>query len=122
MAQDLLESEFVVSLDNIGKGAALVLFEAELKKVLDNIADLNTSPSAKRKISLVVTITPTDDRTMGQVGIDCKAQLAPRRGEVTAVYFDYVAGKRAAVEANPRQSGLFDKKDGVVTPLTARKE
>ena len=117
MAGELLDSEFVVGLDNIGKGAAVALFNAELRKALDNIADLNTVAKAKRKIVLEVTLLPTDDRQMGQVVIDCKAKLAPRRGESTAVYFAWVDGQRTAVEANPTQGKLFDKKDGTVVPL-----
>lgn len=122
MSQGLLDSEYVVELDNIGRGAALVLFQAELKKVLDNIADLNTNPRAKRKVTLEVVIEPTDDRAMGQVVIDCKSKLAPRRGESTAVYFATVEGRRAAVEANPTQGKLFDKKDGTVVSMIGRKE
>ena len=118
---ELLDSEFVVGLDNIGKGAALVLFDAELRKVLDNIADVNTVPKAKRKITLEVTFMPNDDRQMGQVAIDCKAKLAARRGESTAVFFAFVDGKRSAVEANPTQGRLFDKKDGVVVPISGGK-
>jgi len=122
MSGQLLESEFVVGLDNLGKGAALVLFDGELRKVLDNIADVNTMPKAKRKITLEVTFMPTDDRQMGQVAIDCKAKLAARRGESTAVFFAIVDGRRSAVEANPTQGKLFDKPAGTVVPLTGRKD
>lgn len=122
MAGKLLDSEFVVGLDSIGKGAAVVMFDAELKRVLDNIADANTKATAKRKITLEVTIAPTDDRSMGAVVIECKSRLAQPRGESTAIHFAYVDGRRAAVEANPNQFKLFDRPDGKVVPLAGAKE
>lgn len=119
---ELLANEHVVTLETIGHGAALELFNKELRNVLDNIADPNTEPKGKRKISLEITFAPTVNRDMGQVLIDCKAKLMPHRGEATTVFFAYVAGQRAAVEPDPKQGALFDKPDGKVQPMARKGE
>ncbi len=117
----LLSNEYVVDLTTIGQGAAVALFAAEWKKVIDNIADLNTAAQARRKVTLEITLLPSEDRKGSQVYVDCKAKLAPHRGEATTIYFGIVDGKRAAVESNPNQGKLFDKPDGKVVPMSAEK-
>jgi hypothetical protein len=117
----LLANEYVVSLENIGGGAAVELFNGELRKVIENIADLNTDPKAKRRIVLEVAIAPTDDRRMGFVSIDCKAKLAPHVGEDATIFFGLVDGRRVAVESNPTQGKLFDKPEGVIVPFENKK-
>lgn len=42
----------IVSLENIGRGAALERFDVELQKVLENVLDPNTKPTATRKVTL----------------------------------------------------------------------
>lgn len=51
---NLLPNEYVISLATLNKGAAIELFEQELKRVIENIADPNVEPTAKRKITLTV--------------------------------------------------------------------
>lgn len=42
----------VVSLDTLGGGAAVERFNYELSRVLENILDLNTNPTAGRQVQL----------------------------------------------------------------------
>lgn len=117
----LLPNEYVVDLTTIGQGAAVELFAAEWKKVVDNIADFNTEAKARREVTLKITLLPSEDRKASAVYVDCKAKLAPHRGEATQVFFGIVNGERAAVESDPTQGKLFDKPGGVVTPLNVNK-
>jgi len=104
---DLLPNESIVSLTNLKGGAAIELFDTELKKVLDNIADPNTKAKFKREIVLKVTILPEDDRSQALVGIDVKSKLVDHKGAATRVYFGLTEGRRIAVESGPGP-GLFD--------------
>lgn len=119
--EQLLNNEYVVNLTTIGQGAAVALFDAELKKVLDNIADLNTDAEAMREIVLKVKFAPGETRKNAALGIEVKSKLAGHRGSVGAVYFGIVDGQRAAVESNPNQGKLFDKPEGKVVPMKEEK-
>lgn len=118
---ELLPNEYVVDLTTIGQGAAVELFTAEWNKVIANIADINTDAKARRKVTLEITFQPVEDRKSSAVYIDCRAKLAPHRGEAGQVFFGIVNGQRAAVESNPTQGKLFDKPGGTVTPMAAKK-
>ena len=119
---ELLSNEYVVDLTTIGQGAAVALFDAELKKVLDNIADPNTEAEAVREITLMVRFAPGETRRSAALGIEVKSKLAGHKGTTGAVFFGIVEGKRAAVESDPTQGKLFDKPEGKVTPMTAKEE
>ena len=43
-----------VDLENLNGGAIQELFDVEWKKIVDNIADLNTKPDAAREITIKV--------------------------------------------------------------------
>jgi hypothetical protein len=62
-----MEDEPSVSLQNLGGGAAIELFDLELQKVLENISDENTRPAVVREITLKVKIKPGDDRDYGNL-------------------------------------------------------
>ena len=118
----LLSNEYVVDLTTIGQGAAVALFDAELKKVLDNIADLNTEAEELREIILKVKFAPGETRKSAAIGIEVKSKLAGHRGTTGAVFFGIVDGKRAAVESDPTQGKLFDKPEGKLVPYNLPKE
>lgn len=61
----MAEDDEIVSLVNLGNRAAIALFDAELKKVLANILDINMQESPKRTITLKVSIKPLADRGIG---------------------------------------------------------
>lgn len=119
--------EEVVSLENLGNGAAVELFNRELQRVLDNIQDPNSLETAKRSITLTVGIKPLADRGLGGVEIACKSTLAPTQSFSTRFYFGRdAAGVVRAVEHDPKQpllpfSGQKQQEQPVgskVTPIT----
>lgn len=65
-----------VKLENLGFGAAAEMFQAELEKVIFNVADPNTKPDVKRGITLKLSIKPSKDRSMCAVEIHCDSKLA----------------------------------------------
>jgi len=107
----LLPNEYVVSLATLNKGAAIELFEKELNRVLENIADSNVEPLAKRKIALTVTFQPSRDVKSAAVSIKCESKLAAVKPAGTTVYFGKVEGELKAVENDPDQGALFDNSE-----------
>lgn len=112
-----MAEESYVSLDTIGQGAAIELFNDELARVLKNILDLNTKPTVTRRITLTVDIKPDEDRSFGTVQIHTQSKLAPSRGVGTAVYIGLKAGEPVATERDNRQLTFDDnvksiKKEG----------
>ena len=97
-----------VTLHTIGGGALAELFAAEMTRVLENIADINTDGDQKRTITIAVTFKPNRDRDGAQVTLKCGSKLAGIMTVETQLFMGRQAGKLVAVENDPRQSSLFD--------------
>lgn len=117
---EILPNETVVSLTTLNQGAAIDLFDVELRKVLADIADPNASARTKREITLKVVFAPDEDRGMAMVGIDCKSKIAGRRGSATRIFFGVMDGQPVAVEAIPNQGRLFDQQLGKLKTVPMR--
>lgn len=92
-----------LSLDTIGGGAAAELFQQELDKVLENVLDPNTDPTAKRTITLKITIVPSESRTQAAVGVEADSRLAPFNGASGVVFVGRRMGRAIAVAHDPKQ-------------------
>ncbi len=104
----MAEEKELVSLNNLGEGAAAELFDLEFHRVLDNIQDVNTKATAKRVVTLKVTIYPDEDRNFGVTEIACTSKLAAVKPYPTQLVFGMQSpGKFVATEYNPKQAGLF---------------
>lgn len=97
-----------VTLDTIGGGALSELFSAELARILANIADPNTDATAKRAISITVSLKPKADREVADVELKCSSKLAGIMTVSTRLFMGRHQGTLIAVENDPRQSNLFD--------------
>jgi hypothetical protein len=96
-----------LSLENIGDGSAVILFNRELAKVLANIVDENTNTKA-RKISLVVKITPMEiDRKEATIEIECVSKLSQVRPFETKVKINAEGLEVVAHEPEPQQLQLI---------------
>jgi len=62
-----------LSITNICEGGVPEVFMREVRAVLENIADINTSPDGKRKITLVFEFEPTADRRPATVSFQCSS-------------------------------------------------
>lgn len=104
-----------VTLDTIGGGALPELFDAELTRILANIADPNTDTGAKRTITITISVKPNRDREVADVELKCSSKLAGIMTVSTQLFIGKHQGKLIAVENDPRQSKLFDPPTSVTT-------
>jgi hypothetical protein len=102
-----MEEKFL-SLETLGQGAAVEMFNEELARVLENCLDPNTKATANRSVTLVFSIKPDEDRTYGPGKIDVTSKLAPRKGVGLPVYIGRKAGKAVATERDQRQMSFED--------------
>lgn len=103
-----------LSLTNIKEGAAVEMFDLQLEKVLANINDINTD-NKTRSITLTMAITPSEDRTLLTISLDCTSKI--RHQEKQKVYADIKIDERGrafAVERQQLQRTLFP---AVVVPM-----
>jgi hypothetical protein len=100
-----------VSLQNLARGAVVERFDDELRKVLDNIIDPNTT-LATRKITITVAIKPDKDRDFGGVDVTCKSTLAPASPLGTKIFIGRDKSGAVASEVDPRQHTLPGVADG----------
>lgn len=108
----------LITLQNIGNGAAEELFQAALSAALENIDDPNTDPKAKRAVTLVFTFKTDEDRRAGYVEIACGTKLAGIRPVSTRVFIGRHEGMLAAAQA-PRQEEMFPQPKGKPEIVTA---
>lgn len=100
------------TLESLAGGALQEMFAFELAKVLANIANLNTPATAAREIVIKVRVKPDETREIGQIMATCVAKLPGNLGIVTQAYLGQQDGELLAVEADPRQPGLFSDTTG----------
>jgi hypothetical protein len=110
-----------ISLETLAGGALAEMFEHELARVLANIANPNTPSTAAREIVVKVRIKPNENRDIGQITATCFANLPRNLPAVTQAYLGMNEGVLMAVEADPRQPGLFGEPSGKVHHLETRR-
>lgn len=109
----------VVTLETLAGGAAAELWDAELRKVLENIVDENTDPEAKRELTLKVLFVPTADREGMKTLVKVESKLAGFRPIDTHLHMGRKDGQLVAVGFDPKQMDAF-RSDNSVTPMPRR--
>lgn len=66
-----------IDLNNFAEGALLERVNMEIEKVLENIQDLNTDATKKRKVTITLDIEPNDRRELANVVSFVKSTLVP---------------------------------------------
>lgn len=91
----------------MSSGAILERVEYETGKVIDNIMDPNTKATAKRKITVVLEVTPSADRKTFTMQTIAKSTLCPTEPITTTFYVTSMpgTGEMAVVEAVPQIPG-----------------
>lgn len=107
MAEEI-EAPITVNIGNLCKGAIIDAFENELQKCLNNINDINTSATAKRKIKLSVTLSPDESRTKIYSEFNCDSSLAQPRPVMDVFYVgkDPESGTLYGLTSDPRQQQI----------------
>ncbi len=109
-----------VTLETLGGGAVIERFQREWNEVLENIADLNTDPTAAREVTIKLKVKPDKARESGAVRIVVTTKLASVEPATVALHFiektDANTGeiRRAAYAHNPNQAELFEGKPKLV--------
>ncbi len=96
-----------VTLENLGRGAAAEMFQAELEKLAMNIMDPNTKADALRAITLKLKVRPAGDRMSCTVEISCDSKLAPAAPLETMLFVGQEQGRAVVTEYNPDQMQIF---------------
>jgi hypothetical protein len=107
-----------VSLTNICGGALEEVFQKEFQTVLANIADVNTDPEAKRKVTLELTVKPFKDRSGAQVTFYCKSKTVPVQAVEGTVFLQRRGMVLVAVPHDPQQIRMFDAKAAAANDKT----
>lgn len=98
----MMEESDLVSLANLGKGAAIERFDDEFSRALNNVVDPNTGEGA-RTITLKVKIKPNANRTACDVAVVCTSTLACAKPFQTQIFVGKERGQAKATEYNPEQ-------------------
>ena len=66
----------LLGIDTLAKGAVIELGSEALKRVAANMADVNTDPTAKRKVTVTVEFSPYADRVGASIKVKVDTKLA----------------------------------------------
>lgn len=90
------------SILQMARGAIQERADYEMSRLLENILDPNTSPTAKRKLSITLELKPDDTRQNISVSCIAKSSLAATNPVTTSLY---VADEDTVVEMVPQIPG-----------------
>lgn len=95
------------SILEMAQGAITEQVNTEVKKVVDNILDVNTEAKKKRQLILTVDFLPSTDRTQVSITASAKSKLLPNNAVQTTLYVgsDIATGEIQAVEMVPQIPG-----------------
>ena len=102
----------------MARGAFMERADYEIARLVDNILDANTSPTAKRKITLTATFIPDSNRENVIVAFEAKTALAPTVPVTTALY---IAGQDSSgvpqvIEMVPQIPGQINVEGEIQEP------
>lgn len=80
-----MSKEIELNLSKLANGAIQEKLDGELKKLFENIHDPNTSPVAKRAITIKLEFKPDENRQVVSMTSDFSLKLAPVDGVNTTV-------------------------------------
>lgn len=67
-------------------GAFQELADYEMSRIMENIADVNTDPTQKRRLVITLDLIPDGERQNIMVKCDVRSKLAPTNPAVTMLY------------------------------------
>lgn len=102
-----IESEDIVNLVTLAKGAAVEQVNTAIEKCLDNCMDINAKQKKVREISLKIKMVPNEDRSSVGCKIDVDIKLAGPEGTTSVMFLARHKGKVVGVEHNPEQGDMF---------------
>lgn len=91
-----MQEDFRTSLIDMANGGFKEIMDREVCNVIDNILDVNTKATAKRKVTVTLEFTPDDSMVNIRVASTVKTSLATINPVTTTLY---VAGEGSTGEA-----------------------
>lgn len=79
----------VKCISDLNFGAVDEQFERAWNELLRNVSDPATEAKCKREIVITVAVVPSEDRNMANTKLEVKTKLAPVKGDVGSVMFDF---------------------------------
>lgn len=113
---DYLAASNATSLLDMANGAIKERIDYEMGRVMQNISDPNTKASAKREITLKITLAPDEDRKHIEVSCTASSKLAAMNPVKTSLATGRENGQAVAVELTPQIPGQLDT-TGNVAPV-----
>lgn len=103
------------SIIEMARGAILERVDFEMERILENIQDANTSPTAKRKLTVSLELIPASDRKTIIVKATAKSVLTPTEPVVTSLALGGMpgTGESMVYEMTPQVPGQYSL-DGTV--------
>ncbi len=91
-------------------GAILERVDYEMEKVIENILDLNTKATGKRKITVGLELIPSADRKTITVQTTAKSTLCPTEPITTSLFITTQpsTGEMVVAEMTPQVPGQFN--------------
>jgi len=112
-----------MTLENLGHGAAAILWQNAMNAVLKDIDDPNTEPKTVRKITLELTIKPTNSRRAADMSMQVKYKLAGHRGVEGAFLLSRGRdGQLRAHQGDARQMEFDNPAEAMEAPATTPEE
>ena len=102
-----MTNENRASILQMARGAIQERVDYEVCKAVDNILDLNTDPTAKRKIVLTIEMKPDENRQYIKISASAKSALAPVLpvGTTLGIAANTDTGEMVLVESTPQIPG-----------------
>lgn len=66
-----------LSIKTLRQGACLERFDRALNELIQNVLDPNTDATAKRSVTLTLSVKPNKDRNMAELTVSVTAKLQP---------------------------------------------
>lgn len=99
----------ITSILDMNKGAFKKQINRDVARVVDNIMDPYTDPTAKRKVSIVIEFAPVSDRQLIKIRVNSKATLAGEDAAPTSLLLTGDAnGELQLVEVDSQLAGQMN--------------
>jgi len=98
---------FDCSIITLAGGSVIEAADAALIEAAENMLDLNTSPTAKRKVIIEIELAGNQKRNAAVVATKVTTKLAPPEKLETQIFYGREHGKVKLTEMNPDQPTLF---------------
>lgn len=99
------EQSYEVGLDTIMGGAVIERFKYEVGRLVENIADPNTTLQ-KRSVQITLEAKPNKSRTQNDVVVKFNTKLAPTEPMETVIFISRTRNGLVASEYNPKEPFL----------------